>query len=175
MTNRRQEIVDAGLRLLQELGYSAFTQPRIAAATGLRQSNITYYFPTRADLLEAVARAAAEAQLSALDAALATTGSTLAAILAAMVARQENTRVLVALAQAADQEPAIRTIFRDLTAGIVERIGRRLPAGASDAEGDLIHALGVGLALIQLATGRPDGEARTRAVLDAAFRGLGHR
>ena len=172
MEDRRQKIVEAGLQVLREFGYSAFTQPRIAALTGLRQSHLTYYFPTRADLLEAVARAAVEAQLAALDAALGS-GAELSAVLGAMVARHDNTRVLMALAQAADQEPALRTIFRDLTTGIVERVSGRLPAAATDAAGDSIHALGVGLAVIELAIGRPDGAARTQAVLQVAFRHLG--
>ena len=172
MEDRRHKIVEAGLQVLREFGYSAFTQPRIAALTGLRQSHLTYYFPTRADLLEAVARAAAETQLAALDAALGS-GAELGAVLAALVARHDNTRVLMALAQAADQEPALRTIFRDLTTGIVERISRHVPAAASDATADSIHALAVGLAVIELATGRPDGAARTEAVLQAAYQHLG--
>lgn len=172
MEDRRQKIMDAGLQVLGEFGYSAFTQPRIAALAGLRQSLLTYYFPTRADLLEAVARAAAEAQLAALDTALAS-GAELSAVLAGLVTRHDNTRVLMALAQAADQEPALRTIFRDLTTGIVERVSQRLPATAAEATGDFIHALGVGLAVIELATGRPDSAARTQAVLQTAFRHLG--
>jgi AcrR family transcriptional regulator len=175
MRDRRQALVETGLQVLRELGYSGFTQPRIASRAGVRQSLITYYFPTRAALLEAVARAAVEAQLAALDAALAVAGSDLATVIAGIVARHDNTRVLMALAQAADQEPALRSIFRDLTAGIVERVGGRAPVGASAAGRDMIHALTGGLAVIELATGRPDGEARTLAVLDKAFRGLDGR
>ncbi|MHC5540598.1 TetR family transcriptional regulator, partial [Singulisphaera rosea] len=54
MTDRRQEIIEAGLATLRERGYSGFTQPRVATRAGLRQSHLTYYYPTRADLLAAV-------------------------------------------------------------------------------------------------------------------------
>ena len=49
-------------------GSSGFKQPRVAAEAGLRQSHLTYYFPTRADLLAGVARAAVERQLEEVDA-----------------------------------------------------------------------------------------------------------
>ena len=62
MDDRRTQIIDAGLALLGEEGLSGLTQPKIAARTGLRQSHLTYYYPTRADLLAAVARAAVERQ-----------------------------------------------------------------------------------------------------------------
>ena len=58
MQDRRHDIVEAGLAVLREHGYTGFTQPRIAARVGLRQSHLTYYYPTRLDLLEAVGRTA---------------------------------------------------------------------------------------------------------------------
>src|SRR5580658_8358896 len=65
MQDRRKEILDAGIALLREQGLAGLTQPRVAAMTGLRQSHLTYYYPTRADLLAAVARVAMEAQIGA--------------------------------------------------------------------------------------------------------------
>jgi AcrR family transcriptional regulator len=68
--DRRQDIIEAGLATLREHGYAGFTQPRVATRAGLRQSRLTYYYPTRVDLLAAVGRAAIDGQLAAADAVL---------------------------------------------------------------------------------------------------------
>ena len=54
-TDVRQRILDAALGLMAEHGFMEVTQPKIARAAGVRQSHLTYYFPTRADLLKALA------------------------------------------------------------------------------------------------------------------------
>ena len=51
----RSAILDAGSSLLREHGIAALTQPRVAAAAGVKQSHLTYYFPKRADLLIGIA------------------------------------------------------------------------------------------------------------------------
>src|SRR2546428_10805001 len=52
----RDRILEAALGLLAESGAHELTQPRVSKAAGVRQSHLTYYFPTRADLLQEVAR-----------------------------------------------------------------------------------------------------------------------
>src|SRR5580704_13164525 len=109
MQDHRHNIIEAGLAILREHGYAGFTQPRVASRAGLRQSHLTYYYPTRVDLLVAVGRAAIEGQLAAVDRVLAgTSPSAVVTAIAQLVVRHENTRVLMALAQAADQEPQLR-------------------------------------------------------------------
>ena len=179
MQDRRQEIVEAGLATLREHGYAGFTQPRVAARAGLRQSHLTYYHPTRLDLLAAVGRAAVERQLAAVDATLGgghSSPEAAARAIAEVVARHENTRVFMALAQAGDEEPRLRELFRELADGIVERVARFLgrlgrPGGPEAAEvpARLLHALVVGLAVVDLATGRPDGTQRAADVLQTAL------
>ena len=51
----RTRILEAALRLLGE-GGQQITQPRVSKEAGVRQSHLTYYFPTITDLLQAVAR-----------------------------------------------------------------------------------------------------------------------
>lgn len=171
MEDRRSAIIEAGLSVLREHGYAGFTQPRIAARAGLRQSHLTYYHPTRLDLLEAVGRAAIERQLAAVGAMLGSLPSLDAAAdaIAALVNRDENTRVLMALAQASDEEPRLRALFRDLADGIVTHVTGLLSRFgvpvASDEPARLLHAVSVGLAVIGLATGRPDGIQRAAGVL----------
>lgn len=171
MTDRRQNIIDAGLGVLREHGYPGFTQPRVAAAAGLRQSHLTYYFPTRVDLLAAVARAAIDGQLGAIDKMLeAPSREITAGTIASVAARHANTRVMMALAQAADQEPALRELFRELADGITARAGRLfegLGIVPTPEARFMLHALSVGLAVVDLAVGRPNGEGRARDAIEA--------
>ncbi len=173
MKDRRQDIIDAGLAVLRESGFSGFTQPRVAAEAGLRQSHLTYYFPTRVDLLEGVARVAIERQLGAVDAILGAPSPEAAAkVLANVAVRHENTRVIMALAQAADQEPALRELFRKMADGIILRAGKLLEKfdiAPTDEHCYLLHALSVGLAVIDLATARKDGERRAERTLETVF------
>jgi DNA-binding transcriptional regulator YbjK len=172
--DRRQDIIQAGLTVLREHGFSGFTQPRVASQAGMRQSHLTYYFPTRLDLLTAVARTAIEGQLGAIDAVFGgSSPQSVAAAIADITVRHENTRVLMALAQAADQEPQLRQLFRELADGIILRADKLLGAlkiRSTDNHRYLMHALSVGLAVIDLATARPDGKRRATAVLNTTLR-----
>ena len=173
MTDRKQDIINAGLAVLRESGFSGFTQPRVAAVAGLRQSQLTYYFPTRVDLLAGVARAAIERQLRDVDAILGASSPRAAAkVIASVAVRHENTRVIMALAQAADQEPALLELFRELADGIILRAGKllgNLNITPTDEHCYLLHALSVGMAVIDLATARKDGERRAARTLETAL------
>lgn len=174
MKDHRKEILEAGVALLREHGFAALTQPKIAARTGLRQSHLTYYYPTRADLLTAVARVAIEAQLAALRSIVKGASSTrkTASTIAAVTVLHENTRVLSALNQAADQEPSVRALFNELLGGFtteLQALLEKLGLPANEPQVDFVHALFVGLSIIDLATARPKGKARAEAVLNLAF------
>lgn len=175
MENRRQVIAEAGLAVLREHGYTGFTQPRVAARAGLRQSHITYYHPTRLDLLVAVGRAAVDRQLAAVDATLnaLTSLDEMANVVAGLVSREENTRVLMALAQAGDEEPRLRALFQEMAGGIRTRVAACLSrlTGMEPRE-DLaffLHAVSVGLSVIHLATGTPDGQQQAAAMIRLAL------
>jgi len=62
---RREELVALGRQILVEEGLEAFGMRRIAERAGMRVGNLQYYFATRDDLLEAVARAEFERDLAA--------------------------------------------------------------------------------------------------------------
>jgi AcrR family transcriptional regulator len=172
--DRRKHILEAGLAILREQGLAGLTQPRVAARTGLRQSHLTYYYPTRSDLLAAVARVAIDAQLAAARSLVKGISSAEkgASRIAAVIVRHENTRVLAALNQAADQEPAVRAVFEDLLDGFKAEFGallEKLRVTPSETRVDLLHALFVGLSVIDLATARRNGGPRARAVFNLVF------
>jgi AcrR family transcriptional regulator len=172
MQDRRQDIIEAGLATLREDGFVGFTQPRVAKRAGLRQSHLTYYFPTRQDLLTAIARAAIERQLDAVDKVFNGTAKQAAGAITKLTVRHETTRVMMALAQAADHDAPIQELFRGLADGIVSRAGQFLQSLDKESTVDdacLLHALSVGLAVVDLATGRPDGAKRSSAVLERAL------
>ena len=50
----RTRILDAAVQLLETEGAKAFGQTRVARAAGVKQGNITYHFPKKADLVAAV-------------------------------------------------------------------------------------------------------------------------
>lgn len=50
----RVRILDAALEIMRTEGLKRLTQPRVAAAAGIRQSHLTYYFPKKADLIVAL-------------------------------------------------------------------------------------------------------------------------
>jgi AcrR family transcriptional regulator len=174
MKDHRRAILDAGLTLLRESGLAALTQPKVAAKTGLRQSHLTYYYPTRADLVAAVARVAMEAQLAAIRSLVKSASSKrkTASTIAAATVMHENTRVLSALNQAADQEPAVRKLFNELLEAFMSELRALLETlglPANEPQVDFIHALFVGLSIIDLATARRKGKVRAEAVLNLAF------
>jgi hypothetical protein len=83
----------------------------------------------------------------------------------------------MALAQAADQEAPLQDLFRELADAIVGQSGQFLKSLNNEStveDARLLHALLVGLAVVDLATGRPDGAKRTNAVLDRALARLLH-
>ena len=174
MQDRRRAILEAGLAVLREEGLAGFTQPNVAARAGLRQGNLTYYFATRVDLLTAVARTAIDLQLGGARAMLNSAESAKEAIAAigAAVVRHENSRVFVALNQAADQEPALQGLFNELREGFAEAIAdflKRLNLPSTRSHVDLLHAVFVGLAVIDLATSRKNGKGRSVAALKTVF------
>jgi AcrR family transcriptional regulator len=142
----------------------------------MRQSHLTYYYPTRRDLLEAAADAAVNALLS--DLASTLDGSSLRSVakgIARVAVRAENTRLLMALAQAADAEPSVREAFRHLVRGVAGHaaaaLGKRIP-DPDPEKLQILHATSVGLAVISLATGAADGERRAAKLLEVTLRQL---
>jgi AcrR family transcriptional regulator len=156
--DRRQALVDAALAVIGESGLAGFTQPRVAARAGMRQSHLTYYFPTRDDLLVAVADEAVRRRVAVLAEAQAEAAGPReqVAALARVLASPEQTRVLLALTQAADQNEAVRGSFRALAAGVAPLSAELLGAVGADADSAtlaLLQATSTGLAVLALARG----------------------
>lgn len=177
----RAKILGEAIAILREHGLAGLTQPRVAKAAGVTQSHLTYYFPTRADLLAAVLERAAAGQRAGIGAALATAPhgpEALADALGNALSRPENTRVLVSLVLAADSDPAFRTLYRALAGGVRGEVAEALGTlgiATDPATVTMVHALGTGLAVIALALGPEEAAAITRHALADLFRLLQER
>ncbi|HKG92290.1 MAG TPA: TetR/AcrR family transcriptional regulator [Gemmatimonadaceae bacterium] len=149
----RDRILDAAIAILRESGLQCFTQVQVAERAGVRQSHLTYYFPTREDLLEAVTARAVEGIARGVQPAAGAQGGRdpgpLLARLTASVVAPEHMRMFLGLIVEADGDPGLRAM---------------LVGGTQRMEAVLADALG----------GDDAGEARERARLVlAALWGLG--
>jgi AcrR family transcriptional regulator len=160
MSEPRAKIIEAGIAILREEGLAGFTQPRVARRAAMRQSHLTYYFPTRDDLLVAVVDAAVEERLARVralpDAAPGEPAAVVAALVRASMSRKAN-RVLMAVAQAADSSPRVREVFERLSTGIREHASGVLSAVGVEptpAAVTLFHSIVVGAAVLDLALGK---------------------
>jgi AcrR family transcriptional regulator len=155
----RERLLLAAIGLIREHGLAGLTQPRVAKATGISQGHLTYYFPTRQALLAAVLDRTATDQLAGVEQAMRAASSSpkkLADAMGVAFEKAENSRVLISFALAASQDADARATFERLTRGIrgevaaaAHRIG--IPDDAKTVA--LVHALGVGLSVLNLALG----------------------
>ena len=166
----RTRILDAALGLLAERGAHELTQPRVARAAGLRQSHLTYYFPTRTDLLQAVARHS----IAALAAELARAAHAPAAVargIAAGAADKRRVRLMLGLVGAADRDPAIKARVRKFIPELRELLKPVLEAGGLRTDVESIaffHSVTIGCAVLQLGRDNAEARAEARAVLGFA-------
>jgi AcrR family transcriptional regulator len=166
----RQRILQAALALLSQSGAHELTQPRVAKAAGVRQGHLTYYFPTRADLLQALADYSIDKLVGQL--AHARPGA-LPLEIAAGAADKRRARVMLGLVSAADQEAKLKQRLRKFIGDIRKRMAPLLAAGglAADARSvAFFHSVVIGCAVLQLARDNARARAEAREVLKMAAR-----
>ena len=173
----RTRILDAALGLAAEGGVQELTQPRIARAAGVRQSHLTYYFPTVAELLQAVARHMIDAVVAEVRAkAPGRRPAAVADVFARVATEPRRVRVMLALVTAADREPALkpglRRLVRELRAGIAAALASAgIVADPDDVA--FLHATIVGSAVLHLARTNAEARREVRAVLGRAVASIG--
>jgi len=174
-SDTRSRLLAAAMDLVRSQGIQAMTQARVAERAGLRQSHLTYHFPTRSHLLAAVAAQGATDTLRYLDAAADGGPGTLEAFRAMMaehVSTSAMPRLMLALALASEEDHRLKAWMSNFEEGArahlqasFERFGVR-PAAADLA---LFHAALVGIATLRIANDRADSAARARALFFQAF------
>jgi AcrR family transcriptional regulator len=155
----RQRLLTAALEVLQREPYAAFTQARVAAQAGVRQSHLTYYFATRNDLLRAVVEAARNEAVSQPSpptrAPSREPGSGLRALRERVCSPSDSPalpRLMVALTAASDEDERLRTWLAAFEAdnkarvkAVLASLGLRVQA----APLDVFHATLVGAAFLE--------------------------
>ncbi|MEO8165686.1 MAG: helix-turn-helix domain-containing protein, partial [Betaproteobacteria bacterium] len=117
----KQQILDAALGLLAEHGFSEVTQPKIARAAGVRQSHLTYYFPTRSELLKALAVHSIETMLATLTAGASAgklTPEMFAQHVGEALADKRRARVMLGLIVSSDEDRDIKQFLREFVARV---------------------------------------------------------
>src|SRR5688572_18909426 len=103
----RNRILDAALELLAEGG--GLTQTQVSKAAGIRQSHLTYYFPTITDLLQAVARHSFDSLAKEIDTAPAGERPKSLGDGVAMATRDKRrVRMMLGLVAAADRDATLK-------------------------------------------------------------------
>lgn len=114
LSSVRERLLAAAMQLVKDEGLPGLSQARVAASAGLRQSHLTYYFPTRKDLLQAIAQTIHAGMLEALQITTAAHGektpslSKLRAMFIERIREPITARMMLTLILAADEDPSLR-------------------------------------------------------------------
>ena len=151
----RDRILDAALHVLRTDGCRHFTQTKVAAQAKVRQSHLTYYFPTRAELLKATA----DRVLDGLTARIAESAGTvkdwdsgpLLAMLARQMVQTDHMRMFLAMIVEADRDPEVRALLTHSSARVRAAIAQALGGPDADRRARVIQAAIWGLGLYTFA------------------------
>jgi AcrR family transcriptional regulator len=163
-TDVRKRILDAALGLMAEHGFMEVTQPKIARAAGVRQSHLTYYFPTRGELLKALALHSIETLLGPLAAgALAgkLTPELFAQVTGEALADKRRARVMLGLIVSSEEDREIKQFLRDFVARVratMTDVARLLGRDPDRVNIVALHMLFVGATVLNVA--RDDAASR---------------
>jgi AcrR family transcriptional regulator len=165
-------IIEAALALLADGG--ELTQPRVAKAAGVRQSHLTYYFPTVTDLLQAVARRSFDTLAAEFGAAPGgRRAASMALGIAAAAADKRRVRMMLGLVTAADRDRTLKPRMRAFVKELRGRIAPLLEAGGlevGEAEVAFLHSVIVGCAVLQFARDNAGARREAQAVIERAIR-----
>jgi len=171
----RTRVLDAALEILQGQGIQALTQARVAQHAGLRQSHLTYYFPTRNQLLVAVVERGVEVLCESISPSQPRRPRTLAGLRRAMSAPVIETRIprlMTAMTVAAEEDPSLKQWLVDFQGRAVAYMAEMLaPHGLRPPalELKLFHATIVGVSTLNLNAGSQASARQARRLFEMAF------
>jgi len=171
-TDIRTRILDAAERLLETQGAKAFGQTRVARAAGVKQGNITYHFPKKADLVAAVVERVNERRLAELqqlvDSAHQLAPEKLRALvferLPSLATEVKRSRVMLALLVEAQHDPSIARLLSSVNARQRETLAALLHRSPGDLDLELALTTISGLSL-HYALSDPQGNVHLDVLL----------
>jgi AcrR family transcriptional regulator len=116
----RARVLQAALQLVHERGLQGVTQARVAQVAGVRQSHLTYYFPTRTDLIKAIAHEHASllSEILGGESALPMSLQEFRKGVIERVRSKGMSRMMLTLVVGADEDPSLKEWLRKLDADI---------------------------------------------------------
>ena len=147
----REKILKSAVKLLSECGIKKLAQPQIAKKAGVPQGHMTYYFPTRSDLLLAVA----ERSLQSIGAFLikkATQSSRInpkdtLPLAIPLIKDNSRTRMIVGLLVESDENPDLRLKLKEQLHFSFDLIALAMGKEKNSQEVRLMNAALLGLSL----------------------------
>jgi AcrR family transcriptional regulator len=163
----RERILEAAIATLREHGLQKLTQVRVAKRARVRQSHLTYYFPTREDLLEAVATRVVDqiARHGTESTGMPGDQGAMLTRLATAVADPQHMRMFVGLIVEADEDPAVRKMLVKGTHHMEAAVANALGGDHSVERARLVLAAVWGLGLYRFLMRPTSKEDPTRAYL----------
>ena len=180
-TTARERILRAAVLLLNEEGFSALTQTRVAKHAGVRQSHVTYYFPARNDLLRETAVYGCNAMLTVMATGIETGVLTLANFrdfLVSDVSDRRFARLMTALIVASDEDQNIKpwlANFEQANHESLQQSFRRLGLEVMTEDIELFHAAYVGAVILDLGESSEASLARSQRIVQTAFERIAER
>jgi AcrR family transcriptional regulator len=171
----RIRILTAGVEVLHSEGFSALTQQAVAEKAGVRQSHITYYFPTRLDLLRATAQFGAECMMNPISTA-AISGEVsfeqFRELLLPDLSDRNWWRLMTALVNACSESEGIRNWIAQFDAQIRDRLRDGFKAFGvvlSDLDVEFLHASYIGAITLDMQVQTEASQARAREIVGMGF------
>ena len=174
-TNTRDRILNAAVLLLNDEGFSALTQTRVAERAGVRQSHVTYYFPSRNELLRETAVYGCNAMLAIMASGIESGILTLENFLDFLIADVSDrrfARLMTALIVASDEDQTIKpwlASFEQANRDKLQHSFSNLGLQISIEDIELFHAAYVGAVILDLGEESEESLARSQRIVRTAF------
>ncbi len=171
----RDRILHAAVEILNDEGFGALTQTRVAEKAGVRQSHITYYFPVRNDLLRETAAYGCNAMLAVLSGSIdagTLTLDTARDFFVPDITDRRFARLMCALIVASDEDDRIKPWLASFEEANRERLlemFQKLGLNITLADIELFHAAYVGAVILDLGDSTGASLVRSTRILQNAF------
>ncbi|QGM99036.1 TetR/AcrR family transcriptional regulator [Methylocystis parvus] len=130
----RDRILEAALQIVEEQGIKALTQPRAAAAAGVRQSHLTYYFPRKADLFVALLHASHDRAKKKPRKGGAETFDDVMRALESLMFDRQRMRFFLGIVLEASEEDDLRPILAEHARALADRVAAQFGRGGDDPD-----------------------------------------
>lgn len=173
--DNRSRLIDAALEVLLRDGILGFSQSKVARQAGLRQSHLTYYFPTRNDLLTVVVEHGCQLVINAQGCTGQAAELSLDSFRLQMcnnVCDSRIARLMVAVTVAAETDPRLKHWLSEFDRRMLnnkKEAFRQYGITCSADELALFHSTIAGIALRNLNSCTPEDHAEARHRFLLAF------